>query len=176
MKLVGDRREGWIGRGEEPRGTGLGDVEEEDLFLPLEDAEQPAAGDHLPVGREPDVVKLVPGRPGFRKGRPGEDLAVARRAWVEVHHREEVRRGPRLIAGTDVEVARPVRTLPLVRWFAQRGIGAIHRRYASEQDETDDQQSPAAKALIHVRTPGVVDPIEVRLVRVGGPSGALIFF
>jgi len=46
-----------ISRGE----VGSDHVEEEDLLLALEDAEEPAAGQDLPAARQADVVGLVAG-------------------------------------------------------------------------------------------------------------------
>src|SRR5207244_3551366 len=61
IKLVRDRRQRWVGGGEEFRPSGIGNIEEEDLFLAFEYAQKAAGGQHAPVSRKPDVMWLVAG-------------------------------------------------------------------------------------------------------------------
>ena len=67
----------------------VADVEEEDAVLPLEQAEQAAAREHLLVPRRVAVVRLVADVPRRRDRHGAQHLAVGRRVAVEVDDREE---------------------------------------------------------------------------------------
>src|ERR1700730_2485482 len=61
LKVVRDRRERWIAGGNESRRTRIRYVEEEDLLLALQDAQQTAASDDFAVVGEADVMRFVAG-------------------------------------------------------------------------------------------------------------------
>src|SRR5262249_15826296 len=122
MELVGDGRVWRIGRREKPRRLRMRDIEEKNLFLPLEHGEKSSAAEDIAVIREPDVVRLGPARPGTPQRHGRDRPSVAGRVGIEVHDGEKIRSRPRLIAGPDEEVfflllmvgapSLPVRVLP----------------------------------------------------------------
>ena len=76
-------------------------------FWPLQQAQQPAAGQDVLVGREVAVVRLVADVARRRNGNGPDDLAVVVGVLVEVDDGEEVRGDAGLIARPDVEGLRP---------------------------------------------------------------------
>ena len=77
IELVGDGGVGRIGRGDELGRVRIGDVEEEDLALPLQHAEQAAGGQDASVRGESDVMGLVARLAGTGQGHGVQDLAVS---------------------------------------------------------------------------------------------------
>ena len=82
----------------------MGHIEEENLVLTLENAQQPARPQHLPIGGQSEVMRLIPGcaRTGQRNG--GDDAAVTVRFLVEIDDRKKVGIGPGLVSSPDKQV------------------------------------------------------------------------
>jgi len=76
MEFIGYGGKRWVGGCNELGLAWVGNIPEEDLLLPFEYAEQPAAGDDSAVGREADVMHLVSGGTGFRQGGTSNHFAV----------------------------------------------------------------------------------------------------
>ena len=74
---------------------GIGDVEEEDVVLALEDAQETTAGENRLVGRRVAVMRLVAGVARRWRRDRSKHLSVLARLAIEVDDREEVRRHAR---------------------------------------------------------------------------------
>src|ERR1700694_3848643 len=70
LKVVGDRGERWIAGGNESRRTRILYVEEKDLLLCFQDAQQTTASDDLTVVGEADMMLFIAGRVRWRERRP----------------------------------------------------------------------------------------------------------
>src|SRR5215831_603458 len=113
----------------------MGDVEEEDLLLPLEHGQQASASENLPVGGEPDVVRLVAARSGPGQRHGGDHLPVSRRRGVEVHDRQKIRGPPRLVSRPDEKVFfGPFAALTLAFGIVEAGLSDGSRRRGGDQE------------------------------------------
>ncbi len=104
VELVCDGRQRRVGGSEKLRPSGISNVEEEDLLLSLENAQQSACGQHATVSRESDVMRLVACRAGAWERYGRDHATVIMRMLVEVDHCKKVGIGPRLVASPDEEV------------------------------------------------------------------------
>src|SRR5215472_10629715 len=94
------RAEGWQ---EEFRCSRIRNVKEEHLLLAFQRAEQAAGDQHLAIGRETHVMRLIAGCAGVGE-RDGRDyLSVVMRMLIEIDDGQEVGFSTGLIAGPDVE-------------------------------------------------------------------------
>src|SRR5215813_7357437 len=101
LELVRYRRQGRVRSGHELRHVRVGNIKEEDLLLSFVDAEQSSTGNDSAIARNTDVMRLV--AHGVRRGEwdGSDDFPVVLRMFVEVHDREKIRTGTRLVPGTD---------------------------------------------------------------------------
>eukprot|EP00123_Amoebidium_parasiticum_P000539 comp11385_c0_seq1/m.5750 comp11385_c0_seq1/g.5750 ORF comp11385_c0_seq1/g.5750 comp11385_c0_seq1/m.5750 type:complete len:388 (+) comp11385_c0_seq1:750-1913(+) len=91
-EIVGCGREGGVHGPVETRPGGvLAEIEEEQVGLVVDPAQQAASNDGLLVGTNAHVMGLVLARVPAGKGRGGNDLAIVRRLAVEVQCSDEVR-------------------------------------------------------------------------------------
>src|SRR5689334_6848808 len=79
-------------------------VEEEDLVLTFQNAEQATRSEHTPITREADVMWFVPCRAWSGKGGACDHLPVLGTLLVEVDDRQEIRCRARLVTGPDKKV------------------------------------------------------------------------
>ncbi len=149
VELVGDGRQRRIGRREELRRRRVGHVEEENLTLPFQHAEQPAQRQRSSVAGQSDVMRLVAA--GARAGeRPRRlDISIGGRGRIEVHDGEKIRGDACLIARPDVQE-------PLRRVAACPGNAPRANRGKAKQ--RDNQPAPPAFfRVLHVILHGVND-------------------
>ena len=121
LKVVRDGRKRWIAGGNESRQARIRYIEEKNLVLSLQDAQQTATSDDFAVVGEADVVRFIASCVRWRERRHRDDLAVLRRVFVEVNDGKEIGSLARLITGTDEKIMRrgidlAALTSPVRRW------------------------------------------------------------
>src|SRR5437870_5475882 len=82
----------------------IGHVKEEDLPLALQNTEQPARSQHLPIGGEPYVMRFVARGAWVGKREVSDDISVIARMLVKIDHREKIRLDAGLVARPDEEM------------------------------------------------------------------------
>ena len=96
----------WIAGGNESRRAWIRYIEEENLLLSLQDAQQTATSDDFTVVGEANVMRFIASRVRWRERRRRNDLAVLRGAFVEANDGKEIGSLARLITGTDEKIMR----------------------------------------------------------------------
>src|SRR5207247_11377833 len=96
-ELIGDGRFRRIVRADERWMAWIGDVEEEDLILTPQNAEQATESQRPPIAGETNMVRLVANGAGSRQRYGAEYSAVVRRAALEVDYGDEVWCAVRLV-------------------------------------------------------------------------------
>ena len=148
VELIGDRRLRRIRRRQEAGTRRPRHVEEEDLVLSLEDAEEAAGRQRPAVARQADVMRLVAARARAGNRYGPDDLAVALRIGVEVDDGQEIRTDPFLIAGPEKRCRSFPRAEGAPCWIVARAIDAGYPR--SRVDAThlaDHDTHPSGEIL-----------------------------
>src|SRR4029450_5864695 len=113
---------------QELRVASVGDVEEEDVVLALEHAQEPATREYSLVDRRVAMMRLVTDVARRWEGHGLEHLAVVGRVAIEIDDRKKVGRHAGLIARPDVERGRLLRASTVPGVAVRRDLGRQGRR------------------------------------------------